>query len=168
MAYEKRDIHPKGVKKTPSEERIQEAEEELRYYNELSRVPDEVEEGMALLKEQREPDLTNIKDSCKFELQRFISMRGTFDKLTGEVFLPLLTVSDMSTASTIKSIRRANDLITSIDAANSLEEVSLALQGTSTSELIASSIVDDLEEVIDKCMFITEFAKGYHSNSLAP
>jgi hypothetical protein len=157
MSHEKKDTPKKGIKSTSPEGRIHRAEEDVRYYNRLveTDTPEEVKEGMRILEKQRALDLTSIKDTCKFELQRFINMRGTIDKETGKIHLPLMTVSEQNTAPTIKKIKEANNLITSLEAANSWEEINNTFEGISTSNL-----GDDLDAVIGKCIGLCRLASS--------
>lgn len=144
MTYEKKD---------PSQDNLRQAEEEVKYYKKLIGESEEVQEGMRLLEKQRGLNLTTIKESCKVELQRFISMRGTIDPISGKVHLPLMTVSDHNAALTMKKMKEANDLTTLIDSTNSLDELHDTLQKASISG-------SDLEFVIGKCLLITEVAKS--------
>lgn len=119
-----------------------------------------VESAIERLKKQRVPDLAHIKESCQYELQRFIDMRGTLDSVTGEIYCSSLTIMENNMASTLKNMQKANDLMKSIKAAHSIDDISIALQERPQSEPIDSVIVDDLDVIIYKCQLITAFAKG--------
>lgn len=155
----KKKYSAKGAVSSPStEDRLCKVAEDIRYYSNLVEVKNEIQEGLDILSEQRAINLENIKDSCKVELQRFIDMRGAIDKATGKIHLPLMSMSDPKSASTINEIGMASKLIKSIDASHSLEEMSDMLRTTS------ASLGEDLEAVIVKCILIT----GISIHSSAP
>lgn len=97
--------------------------------------------------------MATIKESCQFELQRFIIMRGLIDKETGKIHTPFLTITDNNAALAIKM---AHELIKGVATAKSVEEINDILQKTSISDLGSPTLRDDLDTVIGKCIVITE------------
>jgi hypothetical protein len=153
MTYKKTDVPKKRMKNIRAEERIRMAEEEVNYYVNLLNLPDEIQEGMELLEDQRPLNLATIKDSCQFELQRFITMRGLIDEGTGKIHTPFLTISDNNVTLALKM---AQALIKGVETAKSVEEINDILQKTSISDLSSQSLRDDLDASIGKCIVITE------------
>lgn len=152
------------------EEEVRKAEEAISYYDKLLSVPstgsgaplpEEIRVGMDILKDQRAINLDNIKESCIFELQRFIDSRGSINKQTGEVHIPLMTISAQNTASTIKKMGSANNLISKIEKTDSIEALNAILLKESTSKLCTSKVGGDLRAVIGQCMLITGVASDY-------
>ena len=108
---------------------------------------------MKLLETKKQLNLENIRNSCAFELQRFIKMRGSIDS-SGKIHLPLMTISDKNSALVIKKIGVANDLIKRIEASNSLKGLYDTLQNEPS-----LSLGDDLDAVIGKCLVIVGLSK---------
>lgn len=148
-------------------EDVRKAEAKVAYYDRLLNTPSgdvatkAIKEGMDLLKAQREVNLVTIKDGCQSEFQRFINLRGSIDKETGEIHLLLMGISASNKASTINKIRVASNLMDKIGQVDSLAALKDILEKEPT------NIDDDFTAVIGKCMLITQFATEY-SKSNAP
>jgi hypothetical protein len=142
--------------KNDKQKQLEEAEARVNYYTQLINTPKKsvaiqaINEGMDLLRAQRAINLDTIKDSCKSELQRFIDLRGSINKKTGTVHLPLMSVSASNQAATIKTIQAASALISKIERVDSFVALSELLDQEST------NMSPDFTALIGRCMMITQ------------
>ncbi len=136
----------------------QKIDEDIEFYSKLLANHSAIKDGVRILKEQREINLTNLKESCVVELKRFMDMRGMLDKSTGKVHLPLLSVSPQNEARVMQSIRDADHLIQHIEHATSLSELDEKLQRFISDN---TALSEDLMATINQCLTITSTFKGH-------
>jgi hypothetical protein len=124
------------------------------------KTPEEIRIGKEILKEQRPINLENIKESCKVELQRYIDSRGSINKVTNTFEPSFMTRWFRNENLTRVKVEAVRDLMSKIDTASSLDEISAALKEKSTPELFSATYTQGLSTAIAKCSVISEMAKN--------
>jgi hypothetical protein len=105
------------------------------------------QESMRDLEKEKPINFENIKDSCLFELKRFIDERGSMNPETKEVFIPPQTVSNEE--ETTRQMTIIDALSRNLMETSSPEEMHHLLQ----EQLTASP--PEVNTVIGKCLRMT-------------
>lgn len=124
-----------------------------------SKMPQSLQDGLELLKQQRPINVDNIKKSCINELKKYIESRGSIN-MKGEFEPSLLTRIFRDTQLTSRKVAAAKNLIEDMRGMSELREIESAVKGhLQTPDLTKARFASGLGTSLGKCMLIMDTAK---------